>query len=165
MGWGSIKRAFKKATKKVTSSAKSIARNVAATTKSIAHNVTSNTKSIASNIGSTAGDLMQANLVGAATIAQGLMTGQGLVGSVAQGIGAAGQSLGLISSPVVSSDGSEYVVESPYEENTTNTEEQQVNQAAKTATSSGTGANVAGWKGTYNLYTYALKNCLQVKKK
>ena len=164
MGWG-IKKAFKSVTRKVTSAAKSVASSVSSTTKSISHKVASNTKSIASNISSTAGDLMQANLVGAATIAQGLLTGQGLVGSVAQGIGAAGQSLGLISSPVVSSDGSEYVFESPYEENTTNTEEQKVNQAVKTATSAGTGANVEGWKGTYNLYTYALKNCLQIKKK
>lgn len=165
MGWGSIKRAVRHATRKVTSTAKSVAKNVSSTTKSIAKTVASNTKSIASNVGSTAGDLMQANLVGALGVAEGLVSGKGIAGSVLQGVNMAGQSLGLISSPVVSSDGSEYVFESPYGENTTNVDEQQVNQSVKTATSSGVGANVEGWKGTYNLYTYALKNCLQVKKK
>lgn len=165
MGWGSIKRAIRHATRKVTSATKSVASNVSSATKSVASAVAANTKSIAKKVGSTAGDLMQANLVGAATIAEGLVTGKGLVGSVAQGIGAAGQSLGLISSPVVSSDGSEYIFESPYEENTENIDEQKVNQAVKSATSSGVGANSSGWRGQYNIFTYALANCLQVKKK
>lgn len=169
MGWGSkLKRGLKKLSKgasRVTSGFKSVASSVTSGTKSIASKVVSTTKSIASNVGSGVQNFAQANLAGAMGVAQGLISGQGLIGSVAQGIATAGQSLGFVSAPISGADGSEFVFESPYPEDTTNVEQQQVNQTVKTATASSVGANVEGWKGRYNAFTYALKNCLNVKTK
>ncbi len=184
MGWGSrFKKAVRRATKKVTrsvsrvtsgvksvasrvsSGTKSIASKVSSTTKSIASNVGSATKSIASNVGSVAKTVVQANIAGAMGVAEGFLSGKGIIGAVSQGISASAESLGLVSAPISGADGSEYVFESPYPEDTTNVEQQEVNQTVKTATASSVGANVEGWKGRYNAFSYALKNCLKIMTK